>query len=123
MRLPTAHPLDSRFALAQTLSIALFFLHSVDFVHKSITSHNILMLERPGLNTTQRFPRALGDPFLVGFDALRSDFGLSDQAAGSLPSSSKLYQHPDRIFSTPPPRYTKAHDVYSLDMILLEVGL
>jgi hypothetical protein len=127
-RLPAAHPLDSRFALAQSLSTALFFLHSVDFVHKSIESRNVLMLERPDLEAKRRFPYALGDPFLVGFDSLRSDVGFSDHATqvgatGSLPSSSKLYQHPNRIFSMSPPRYQKAHDVYSLGMVLLEVGL
>ncbi len=122
-RLPAAHPLDSRFALAQSLSTAVFFLHSVDFVHKSIESHNILMLERPGLEAKQRFPHAIGDPFLVGFDSLRSNIGFSDQASGSLPASSKLYQHPTRIFSVSPPRYQTAHDVYSLGMVLLEVGL
>ena len=122
-RLPAAHPLDSRFAVAQSISTALFFLHSVDFVHKSITSYNILMLERPGLDAAQRFPHAMGNPFLVGLESLRSDFGLSDQANGALPSSTKIYQHPDRVFSAPPPRYSKAHDVYSLGMVLLEVGL
>ena len=122
-RLPAAHPLDSRFAVAQSLSTALFFVHSVGFVHKDITSHNILILERPGSNAEQRFPHALGNPFLVGFEFLRSDYGMSDQTNGVRPSLSKIYQHPDRNFSTPPPRYGKAHDVYSLGMVLLELGL
>jgi hypothetical protein len=108
--------------LARDLASAIFFLHSVGFLHHSISSNNIVLLAQPSAKNTQTFPRRLGLPFLVGFSAVREAEGMSEGAP--VASEDAIYQHPDRIWSKGwQPKYASTHEVYSLGLVLLEIGL
>ncbi|KAH6982365.1 hypothetical protein BKA56DRAFT_585762 [Ilyonectria sp. MPI-CAGE-AT-0026] len=111
VRLPANHSLSERYGLAQSLATAVFFLHSVGFLHHNVTSHNVLMLHRLGAPSQKQFPYSLGTPFLEFHT-------LSDLREASDPDI--LYQHPDRLLETGRPKYGPVHDIYSLGMVMLE---
>lgn len=74
-----------------------------------------------------RFPRYLGDPYLVGLESARAVATVSEIADRRKMAmwERKIYQHPERveIDGRITQSYTKAHDVYSLGIVLLEIGL
>ncbi|PNH51093.1 hypothetical protein VD0003_g6107 [Verticillium dahliae] len=155
--------LTARIDLARTLAVALWSLHSLDWLHKSLCSANILFI-RPAASPSsslQKDPASsqkdasslaaqvpcIEAPHLVGFDASRPDldpemsvnprnpsivnlyrdprvssFG-SGSGSGSKNSSSKNSSSNDSS-STNCPRqpYRKSHDIYSLGLVLLEIG-
>jgi hypothetical protein len=76
------------------------------------------MSDRDDMN----YPYVLGYPFLVGFDRSRPNQGRSTQVA-DVGMVNCIYQHPERWGVTDPRRFTMIHDVYSLGVVLLEVGL
>ncbi|KAF2256094.1 hypothetical protein BU26DRAFT_526630 [Trematosphaeria pertusa] len=121
VRLPAAHPINDRFRLALSIATAVFFLHSVGFTHHSIASHNVVLFEREHLSVEQKFPHGLGKAFLVGFDAVKEDYSLTD--GNGIPDADSLYQHPDRLFVVPRPKYGVVHDIHSLGMVFLEIAL
>jgi len=127
------HALDERVSTASMIAIALFFVHSYKWVHHDLRTSNVLMLDEkngqePG--TAARRP-SLGRPFLVGFDGARSQDGIysigghDDAASLAEKFADSIFQHPDRqeAGDTTQLRYQMHHDVYSLGVILLEVGL
>ena len=132
-------PLDQRLKLAKRLAEGVFFLHTAGFVHKNITPSSILSLQRSNLPPFLRFPYSLGDPYIMGFEMVRSENGLSVlegaynvQTAGHYYSeknmserSQQIFQHPDRLHLDEGnvKRYIKNYDVYSLGVVLLQVGL
>ena len=121
-------PLGHRIRLAHELIAALENFHRVGWVHKSISSHNIMFLPRPSrlphtsasINvekprvSTQEDPIGidLASPWLFGFDASRPEEAhthmLEDHSL-----SNNIYRHPAR-WGRPSLRFTKPHDVYSL---------
>lgn len=121
VRLPPMHSLTERFSVALGLATAVFFLHSVGFLHHAITSHSILMLERSLTPPKKRFPHSLGAPFLVGFETVKEFHTASDEKPH--PDPDVVYQHPDRLLPTGRPKYSDMHDVYSLGMVLLELAI
>ncbi|KAF8155511.1 hypothetical protein B0H34DRAFT_713606 [Crassisporium funariophilum] len=122
-RLPIAHSLNQRFDLARKLAAAVFFLHSVGWVHKDIRPHNVLVLEKANTNGAKLFPRNLGTPFLVNFHLARSSLGWSDpDGRGSRGWELDIYKHPERQGEIGS-RFTVLHDIYSLGVTLLELGL
>ncbi|KAI1470141.1 uncharacterized protein F4812DRAFT_421633 [Daldinia caldariorum] len=127
-------PLNQRFTLAKRLAEAVFFLHTAGFVHKNITPTSIICLQRSSADDSARFPSSIGDPYISGFDLIRSNDGLSDLGAAlNLSSSNRhlnqrnafVFQHPDRLQPEGGKlkRYTKNHDIYSLGVVLLQIGL
>lgn len=124
---PTAEAtLNQRFRLALKLAEAVFFLHTAGFVHKNITSSSIIALQRPGSTPSS----SLGDSYLMGFGLIRgvdsrtSKEGAVKEAedrAGSM-WDFDIFQHPDRLCGESSLRYTKTYDVYSLGIVLLQIG-
>ncbi|KAL5313162.1 hypothetical protein ACEPPN_018895 [Leptodophora sp. 'Broadleaf-Isolate-01'] len=121
------HPLNQRFEFAKKLATALLFLHTTGWLHKDIRPENILVFQSSSVPHAKRFPRVLGDPFLVGLESARATAADSDKSARRKEAMWKMdiYQHPDRVYINAPIErdYTKAHDVYSLGIVLLEIGL
>lgn len=121
-------PLGLRIRLAHELVAALENYHRVGWVHKAISSDNIIFLPRdpsaPVIPYCVRVDQAptlvdqapnivhLASPWLFGFDDSRPDEDATnlrvDHSLGN-----NIYRHPDR-WSIPRMRFTKAHDVYSL---------
>ena len=108
------HPLEERVVLARQIANAVIFVHNLNFVHKNMRPDTILVFPNPG--------KALGTPFLVGFQMFRSADGITYRS-GDDSWSKNLYRHPSRQGTHPDNNYTMQHDIYSLGVILLEVGL
>lgn len=125
--------LDERVRLARTLAVALWSLHALDWLHKSLCSHNILFF--PSATTTAATqPTAtaamvpdISTPYLVGFDASRPDLDIDMSVATRNPGPSilnDLHRHPSSLSGLSARRpYCKSYDIYSLGLVLLEIGL
>ncbi|PMD38712.1 hypothetical protein L207DRAFT_597323 [Hyaloscypha variabilis F] len=106
---PATEPsLTVRVQLCKQIATAALYIHTASLVHKSIQPKAILLLRK--LDSDGPLPREpskpvkaapLGIPFLTGFD---------------------IYSHPTRQ-GQPTNKYTMAHDIYSVGVILLEIGL
>jgi len=133
-------PLDGRIRIAHKLAEALFFLHTANFLHKNITSSSVVALRREmGMSNfefsedpTSSLP--VDECYLMGFDLIRSnDARTIGEGAGAKQDQTEktprsiwdfdVYQHPHRLREKNRPRYIKTYDVYSLGVVLLEIGL
>lgn len=119
--------LDDRVRLAATLAVALWSLHSLDWLHKSLCTSNVLFFPS-AFSTSAHSPTAaaalvpaVASPFLSGFDASRPDLDTALSVAPRNPSIRDLHRHPGALRGGRP--YCKAFDVYSLGLVLLEIGL
>ena len=122
--------LGDRFKLAHTLSVALWSLHSLDWLHKNLCSSNILFFPSAYTNSTRISKERenvpdISAPYLLGFDASRPDQMGEMSIASRNPTAADLHRHPSSLHSSSCPRkeYCKSFDIYSLGLILLEIGL
>ena len=122
--LPPLHPLEHRFEFARKIACAVMYVHIMNYVHKSIRTSNIVVLAKkaPPQTGIVTFPKHLGEPFLCGFETARHDKATSDQS-GDTHWRYNIYRHPKRQGLHPQERYTMNHDIYSLGVVLLELGL
>ena len=112
--------LENRLRLGKALAWTLFDLHSVDWVHKSFHTDNILLFGEEISPDSVNFDWSC--PYVVGFDGSRSNSGISGKQTSRELSVSRLYTHPDRQLKEYE-RYKKTHDIYALGVVLLEIGL
>ncbi|KAH0847979.1 hypothetical protein FOPE_01795 [Fonsecaea pedrosoi] len=135
------HPLNRRFHVASMIATALLYVHAMGWVcmdldalnssltspqvHKSLKSDNILILEGNQADAKHRFPYLIGSPYLVGFPYARQNTALSAPLAFQEASTTgvDIYRHPGRQGVTPAERFSMCHDLYSLGVVLLEIGL
>ncbi|KAI1283958.1 hypothetical protein F5Y07DRAFT_95113 [Xylaria sp. FL0933] len=110
--------LEGRFALARKLCAAMAQLHAVHWVHKSFNSENILFFSR-GLQPTSA--ESIENLYLSGWDYSRSETGLSSQCIDTQDIQYNVYRHPQQ-WGHPTTRFNRTHDMYSLGVILLEIG-
>lgn len=111
------YPLDERFRLSSSLARSIVFLHSSRIVHKSISPENIIILRNPSSTSD-----ALGNTFLVGFERFRFADGRTYKLGDTF-WQKNLYRHPGRQGLHPEEFYLMQHDIYSLGVVLLEIGL
>ncbi|KAE8554732.1 hypothetical protein EYB25_003273 [Talaromyces marneffei] len=111
--------LESRFRLAYNLLLAVLHLRSQNVVHGNINSSNILVF--PGLNNSGQ------DEIGNLIEDLRRPYLTSlAQFSGNEPTpeplSASMYRHPDdkRLLED---EAAWAYDLYSLGLVLLEIGL
>lgn len=113
--------LGERFELARDLAYSVAELHGANILHKNLHSGNIFFFP-------ERFnkPPRVSRPFLGGFEVSRPD--QNGQLSLDLSRKQfKSYQHPD--FYDPSnkmqgkPSSHRKYDIYSLGLILLEIGL
>lgn len=101
--------LGARYSAARDLAATLLETHASGWVHGNIQSRSIAML-----------PRELNDlepaPYFVGWGVLQP------LEASSFLLEPNLYRHHDR-FGRPSVEYANEHDIYSLGIVLLELGL
>lgn len=111
---PLETPLNERIDLAVTLARAVLFLHASHFVHKNIRPENVIIL---------RSNRATScNPYLVGFEKFRLDTTSTHRYGDDL-WEKNLYRHPKRQGIRPQEDFIMQHDVYSLGVVLLELGM
>lgn len=113
--------LDARMKLARSLCETLLHLHSVNWLHKSIRSENILLLNPSPTPPTRDTIPDLENPRLSGFEYSRLD---NDFTSGNsdYELARNIYRHPQR-WNDPTESFSKIHDIYALGVILLEIGL
>ena len=110
--------LGQRFAIAKIIAQALLKWHTSGWVHQSIASHNIVFLCKEG-SASVDFTK----PFLCGFEYTRVvGFQSNERHPGHRKSEYDLYRHPDRQGDSMQ-THKKEHDIYSLGLLLLEIGL
>lgn len=113
--------LSARFDLARQLVRAVSFVHLYEFVHKNIRPETILILRNGNYGSVD----AGGvdeTAMLVGFDVLRDAEGKTNRL-GDDDWEKNLYRHPHRQGKTPETDYNMRHDIYSVGVCLLEIGL
>jgi hypothetical protein len=108
------HSLSERFRLASEVAKSVSFVHMYDFVHKNIRPETVVLL--------QNSASSLGSAFLVGFENVRTAEGITSRL-GDDSWQRDLYRHPRRRGQAPEVDYIMQHDIYSLGVCLLEIGL
>ncbi|KAJ4245101.1 hypothetical protein NW757_010111 [Fusarium falciforme] len=123
------HPLNQRIALAKSIVMAVFVLHSASLVHKQIRPDNVVIFENSPLPTgtqrdtteRQRYSYVLGKPFLVGFDNVRN----VDAASLLLPVEDwkkNIYLSPRRQRLQQVDEFQMEDDMYSVGVVLIEIA-
>ncbi|KAL2854213.1 hypothetical protein BJX68DRAFT_233037 [Aspergillus pseudodeflectus] len=111
--------LESRFILARELSAALSQFHTVKWIHKSFRSNNILFFQdTQSKDTTPSFHR----PYLFGWEYARPESGFSSRVDEKDDIEENVYRHPEQ-WGLPTSSFNRLHDIYSLGVVLLEIGL
>ena len=119
--------LNDRIRLAQTLAVALWSLHSLDWLHKSLCAANVLFFpsafasSAQGTTATAAMVPDISAPYLSGFGASRPDLDVALSVVPRNPSIGELHRHPASLRGGIP--HIKAFDIYSLGLALLEIGL
>ncbi|KKK21343.1 hypothetical protein ARAM_002631 [Aspergillus rambellii] len=111
----TSDSLSDRFRLANELARSVGYVHTFGFVHKNIRPETIFLLQRNEDSSTD-------SAFLLGFDSFRTAEGKTSRSANAAWERC-LYQHPSRMGSVAKEDYIMQHDIYSLGVCLLELGM
>lgn len=116
-------PLEDRFRLAFTLGLTFSKIHGDEFVHKDVNSSNILVFRknrRQSMNS-RALQYALRSPVICSFD-LFSEYDI--EPPNTMPPLN-IYRHPEdpKFTGEKEKQYGPQFDLYSLGLILLEVGL
>lgn len=114
--------LEDRYRLAFNLASSLLHLHAKGITHRNINSNNILFFTEDGSpDSPDGKSWKLGvirHPFISSFDQCDEDSCTPHRE----PFISSIYRHP-RVERGQRAAYRSAHDIYSLGLILLEIGL
>ncbi|OAP57704.1 hypothetical protein AYL99_08442 [Fonsecaea erecta] len=108
------YSLNERLVLARSLASSVMYIHSSKFVHKNIRPETTIVFRRDD--------SPFAAPFLVGFEKFRPFDGHTFRQ-GDLCWEKNLYRHPLRQGLQPEDDYVMQHDIYSLGVMLLEIGL
>lgn len=112
--------LESRLELARALTWTVLELHQVELVHESIHPDNILIFGSVHPSGSVDFDWS--QPYLVGFDCSRQQNGVSGKLRNNPGHWTwRVYTHPLRQLHQYN-RFEKVFDIYSLGVVLLEVG-
>lgn len=106
--------LSRKMRIARELAKAIHYVHIFAFVHKNVRPESILCFEDSAALRSHAF--------LVGFDAFRSASG-GTMMSGDISWGRNVYRHPSRQGFDPKAKYRMKHDIYSLGVCLLEIGL
>ncbi|KAI4647125.1 uncharacterized protein J4E78_009101 [Alternaria triticimaculans] len=111
--------LEERLTMAYNIAKAVTQWHRVDWVHQSMSSHNIIFLKSISGRISDRWN--FEAPLLHGFDFARPN---AKPSIGPYMENIELdiYRHPDLQGGTRD-GHKKEHDLYSLGVVLLEIGL
>ena len=107
--------LEAKFCLARAMTRGVASVHAAGFVHKNIRPETVLSLHEKG--------DSLPTAFLVGFERFRAAKPGRTTLTGDMIWYRNLYRHPMRQGRHPDEMYQMQHDIYSLGVCLLELGL
>jgi len=122
-------PLNKRLKLAYKLAEGVFFLHTAGFLHKNITSSSIVALQRPD-NSNETGSSSIDDVYLMGYDLIRGTQEKTSKEGANRDGEEgqrsiwefDIYQHADRLKGMSASTYIGTYDLYSLGVVLLEIG-
>lgn len=106
-----------RLQIAYDIATAVSLVHAARLVHKSIRPDTIIVFHTTPASRDTRFRL-----FLSEWNLLRSGTGISSRISDNS-WTEDIYRHPGRQGLHPEERYHMGHDVYSLGVTLLELGL
>ncbi|MCJ1391015.1 hypothetical protein MMC18_003876 [Xylographa bjoerkii] len=115
-------PLEFRFRLGLQISEAVLSVHTSNRVHKNMRPDTILMLQAQGHNDPNGHYLDFGTPYLTDWTMLRK-MDTPSSMTGENDWQRDMYRHPRRHGLQPERRYNMGHDIYSLGVCLLEIGL
>lgn len=107
--------LTKRITLAHAIAQCLMYLHSVNWLHKSFRSSSVVFFTPPGRDPVYT------SPIVSGFDYARPDLPGEMTEKPKTLTTHDIYRHPS-ILSQPNLRSAKAHDIYSLGIVLVEIA-
>ena len=113
--------LEDRFRLAFRLALSLLHIHANGISHRNINSSNVVFVDGSRPTDANSMPwkdGAIRHPLLTSFDTSAEDTHVAHQES----FISSIYRHP-MAESGKRTTYKAAYDIYSLGLILLEVGL
>lgn len=108
------HSLSERFRIATQIAKSVGYVHTFGFVHKNVQPETILIFKSP--------ESSIGSVSLVGFGNFRDAEGGTLRSGDTL-WEKNIYRHPRRQGLKPQDDYMMQHDIYSLGVCLLELGL
>ncbi|CAN9458410.1 unnamed protein product [Alternaria alternata] len=109
--------LSHRVIIACAIATSIENLHRVEWIHKEIRSDNICFFIPAD---DEHNDTSIQSPWLFGFEyarAMASGTRLEEDHS----EVRNLYRHPQR-WSKPQEKFTRAHDIYSLGVVLLEIA-
>lgn len=109
--------LSDRFALAVDLAKVMGTFHMFEWVLKGFQSNSVVFCNEVSTNKPQ-----LSKPYLAGFEYIRPADGSTVGQPLDMSEKMTLYCHPD-LQEEPNLEFGKIHDLYSLGVVLLEIGL
>ena len=110
--------LGERFKLARALVSTVFEIHNLGWMHKNMNPKNILFW--PKIEVETEFD--LSKPYLVGFDIARL-YGPGEMSEKPVSGTGEeLYRHPE-YKGNDPRGFVPSFDMYSLGIILFEIGM
>ncbi|KAI1178841.1 hypothetical protein F4777DRAFT_535833 [Nemania sp. FL0916] len=101
--------LSDKFNIAKQMATSINYVHTFGFVHKNFRPETIIVFSGPVA-------------FLMGFSNFRKDEGKTYRISDDH-WEKNLYRHPSRQGLEPSDEYVMQHDIYSLGVCLLELGL
>ena len=110
--------LGERFELAKALVSTVFEIHNLGWMHKNLLPSNILFWPKPGSNKEPN----LRKPYIVGFDVSRLNRPDEVSEKPSSGPDDELYRHPE-YKGDDPGRFLPSYDMYSLGVMLFEIGM
>ncbi|KAI1619007.1 hypothetical protein EDD37DRAFT_294775 [Exophiala viscosa] len=110
-----ASSLKNRSKIALELAKSLAALHAAGWVHQSVCSESVVIF------TDSESKVAYDKPYLVNFEFSRTAGGWTNHASAAA-THLRRYQHPERS-PDDPAKYERKHDMFSLGVVLLEIGL
>ena len=106
--------LDAKFRLGRSLARSVMAVHCADFVHKNVRPETVVVFEA----TKDTLPVS----YLVGFERFRPRTAGTN-LIGDMVWERNIYRFPLRQGLRPEQEYEMQHDIYSLGVCLLEIGM
>lgn len=108
--------LNEKLSLARILVDCVQSLHTSGWVHKNISSLNIIFFVKAARDWSTL---KMNEPYMIGFDHSRKD-GEGEYSQGPRLEGSKEYLHPH--YRQKITGYKRSYDYYALGLVLLEIG-
>lgn len=113
-------PLNVRLHLAQRIANAVYSFILIRWLHKDLTPHNIIFFTEKTRGVGVR----LDSPYIVGFSVSRAD-RAEEVSINKAQDYRSMHCHPSLRVSPGElrPRYRRRFEIWSLGLLLLEIGL